>query len=89
MLLIGCAEGTVKAIDATKMCGVWKQINVRRGDQLTEPTAAAIEQSNVGREALGCKYEQPAPAGKQPATASKQAPSAGQGPNITQGPVKG
>lgn len=66
--LQGCATSTTVAISAKSLCdgpsAVWRQVNVRRGDTLTEATASEIEANNLAREGVGCKYQKPAKAGR-------------------------
>lgn len=59
--LAGCStQNTVPvAADPIDICDTWKQINVRRTDVLSAETARSVVENNVGREALGCPYEEP------------------------------
>ena len=72
-LLTGCALNTVQTVAVDKLCPVWPQITIAKDDKLTPPTATQIEKSNVGREAVGCKYEKPAPAAPSAPAAAKPA----------------
>ncbi len=65
-LLTGCASDIVPTVSVGKLCPAWPQIDVSKSDKLSEPTAAKIEKSNIGREELGCKYEPPAKAKPSP-----------------------
>lgn len=56
MLLSACGGDTVLT---AKVCDAWGQIAISKDDRLTDGTANQIEKNNVGREALGCKYEAP------------------------------
>ena len=58
--LSGCSiDDTARTVEPLRICEAWPQINVRKADKISEPTAAKIEASNVGRESFGCPYEKP------------------------------
>ena len=57
--LQACSNGATAPIALGRVCETWEQINVRQKDKLTEATAGAIERNNVGRESVGCPYEEP------------------------------
>lgn len=58
-VVAGCATPQPVTVTAGKLCGPWKQINIRPGDQITDRTATEIEANNLAREAAGCKYVPP------------------------------
>ena len=61
--LAGCSTAdiarTVAVSDPVEICETWKQINRTKADILSAETAKAVVENNVGREALGCPYEEP------------------------------
>ena len=61
LTLAGCASTpTEVALNVKDLCAKsWSQVNVRKGDSLTEATATEIEGNNLAREAVGCAYIKP------------------------------
>lgn len=59
--LAGCSTPSIApaVADPIDICEAWKQINVRKADVLSAETAKVVVENNVGREALGCPYEEP------------------------------
>lgn len=41
---------------AEELCRDWQHQQIRKADQITEPTAAQIEANNKSRPAWGCMY---------------------------------
>lgn len=69
LALAGCSIADTARIvpvsDPVEICEAWRQINIRRSDVLSTDTAKSVVENNVGREALGCPYEEPPKASKQ------------------------
>jgi hypothetical protein len=55
-LLIGCAKTNLYVVTAEQLCRDWQHQQIRKADNITEPTAAQIEANNKSRPAWGCAY---------------------------------
>lgn len=58
VLLTACAGTSPYVVTAESLCKDWTHQQIRRADQITEPTASQIEANNKSRPNWGCEYGQ-------------------------------
>ncbi len=54
--LTGCAKTASHVLIAEQLCKDWQHQQIRKADQITEPTASQIEAQNKSRPNWGCEY---------------------------------
>lgn len=54
--LTGCGKTVPHVLIAEQLCKDWQHQQIRKADQITEPTASQIEAQNKSRPNWGCEY---------------------------------